>query len=84
MSPDPSSPEHAQPAAGLRVVRGSPDDAELAALVAGMVAMAGADDGEPEPGAPTSAWMDRSRTMRGANHALPLARGDAAWRNSLR
>lgn len=69
---------------GFRVVRGAPDDAELAALVAGVVAMASADNGEPEPGAPTSAWMDRSRTMRGAHHALPLARGSAAWRTSLR
>ena len=70
--------------AGLRVVRGSPDDAELAALVAGVVAMSAAGADEPEPGAPTSAWMDRSRTMRGASRALPLARGDAAWTHSLR
>ena len=69
---------------GLRVVRGTPDDAELAALVAGVVAMAAVNSDEPEPGAPTSAWMDRSRTMRGASHALPLARGEAAWKNSLR
>ncbi len=69
---------------GLRVVRGTPDEAELAALVAGVVAMAAAESDEPEPWAPTSAWMDRSRTMRGARHALPLARGNAAWRSSLR
>ena len=71
-------------AAGLRILRGSPDDAELAALVAGMVAVAGAGDEEPEPGAPTSAWMDRSRTMRAARGGLPLAHGDSAWRHSLR
>ncbi|WP_062135776.1 acyl-CoA carboxylase subunit epsilon [Demequina aestuarii] len=72
------------PDSGLRVLRGSPDDSEVAALVAGMAAIASAADEEPEPGAPTSAWMDRSRTMRGQHHSLPLARGGAAWRTSLR
>ncbi|WP_082104286.1 acyl-CoA carboxylase epsilon subunit [Demequina soli] len=72
-------------AAGLRVVRGTPDEAELAALVAAAAAMAAvaADEGE-EPGSPRSAWMDRSRTLRGYRGPLPLARGDAAWRHSLR
>lgn len=70
--------------AGLRVVRGTPDEAELAALVAGVVAMSARDADEPEPGAPTSAWMDRSRSMRGAHGVLPLARGEAAWKHSLR
>ncbi|MFW2513912.1 acyl-CoA carboxylase subunit epsilon [Demequina sp. SO4-13] len=71
-------------AAGLRVLRGSPNDSEVAALVAGMAAISQAAEEEPEPGAPTSAWMDRSRTMRGQHHSLPLARGGAAWRTSLR
>jgi len=70
--------------AGMRVVRGTPDDSELAALVAGMVAMAQAGADDDEPGAPTSAWMDRTRTMRGRRLMLPLGRGEAAWRNSLR
>lgn len=70
--------------AGMRVVRGAPDDAELAALVAGMVAMAQAGDEEDEPGAPTSAWMDRSRTLRGRRLLGPLGRGPVAWRTSLR
>lgn len=78
------SDERTQPASGLRVLRGSPDEAEVAALVAGMVAISSAQDEEPEPGAPTSAWMDRSRTMRGQHHSLPLARGGSAWRTSLR
>lgn len=69
--------------AGLRVVRGTPDEAELAALVAGMVAVASAEV-DDEPGAPTAAWMDRTRTMRGRRLMLPLGRGDAAWRHSLR
>ncbi|MFV0634262.1 acyl-CoA carboxylase subunit epsilon [Demequina sp.] len=71
-------------AAGMRIVRGAPDDAELAALIAGMVAVASADAGDDSPGAPTSAWMDRSRSMRGRHAPLPLGRGDAAWRHSLR
>ena len=71
-------------AAGMRIVRGSPDEAELAALVAGVVAVSAAGEDEEAPGAPTSAWMDRTRTMRGRRLMLPLGRGDAAWRHSLR
>ena len=71
-------------AAGLKVVRGTPDEAELAALVAGVAAFASIADAEDdEPGSPTSAWMDRSRTMRGRT-AGPLGRGANAWRHSLR
>ncbi len=70
-------------ASSLKIVRGTPDDAELAALVAGVVAMASASDSDA-PGAPTSAWMDRSRSMRGRPVRGPLGRGDAAWRHSLR
>ena len=70
-------------AAGMRIVRGAPDEAELAALVAGMVAVTSVADDEPA-GAPTSAWMDRSRSMRGRRVTFPIGRGDAAWRHSLR
>ncbi|WNM25155.1 acyl-CoA carboxylase subunit epsilon [Demequina capsici] len=73
-----------QAAASLRVVRGAPDEAELAALVAGMVAMASAAADEDGPGAPASAWMDRTRRMQGRRLMLPLGRGDDAWRHSLR
>ncbi len=69
-------------AAGLRVVRGTPDEAELAALIAAAAAVASA--GVEAPEAPTSAWMDRSRTMRGERATLPLSRGADAWRHSLR
>ncbi|WP_430867473.1 acyl-CoA carboxylase subunit epsilon [Demequina aurantiaca] len=69
--------------AGMKVVRGTPDDAELAALVAGMVAFTSAAD-DDEPGSPTSAWMDRVRTMRGRHAGGPLGRGPSAWRHSLR
>ncbi|WP_291379171.1 acyl-CoA carboxylase subunit epsilon [Demequina sp.] len=70
-------------AAAMRVVRGAPDDDELAALVAGMVAMANAAEQDEEPGSPTSAWMDRARTMRGIKVGV-LGRGSGAWRHSLR
>ncbi len=69
-------------ASSMRVVRGTLDDDELAALVAGMVAMAGRRE-EDDPGSPTSAWMDRSRTLRGARVGV-LGRGGSAWRHSLR
>jgi hypothetical protein len=67
----------------MRVVRGAPDDEELAALVAGVVAMASGAPDDDDPGSPTSAWMDRSRTLRGARHDI-LGRGESAWRHSLR
>ena len=64
----------------VQVVRGTPDDDELAALVAGLVAAsAGSDDHGPVPAA--SAWTDRVRVLRGS--APPRAGADA-WRWSLR
>jgi hypothetical protein len=70
-------------ASSMRVVRGTLDDDELAALVAGMAAIASAREDDDEPGAPTSAWMDRARTMRGVQVGV-LGRGSGAWRHSLR
>ena len=70
-------------AAGMRVVRGTPDEAELAALVAGVAAMRAAAEEDEDPAAPTSAWMDRSRTMRGHRQGV-LGRGANAWRHSMR
>ncbi len=67
----------------MQVVRGTVDDDELAALVAGMAAMASAEEDDVEPGSPTSAWMDRARTMRGVRVGV-LGRGSGAWRHSLR
>ncbi len=80
-----SEPVDPQAASGLRVVRGTPDEAVLAALVAGVAAMASAvADDAVEPGSPRSAWMDRSRSMRGRRIYAPLGRGSEAWRHSLR
>ena len=59
----------------LRVVRGEPDDAELAALIAVVSARASApaETTEPEP----NAWTDRTRLVR-----HPLPHGPGAWRAS--
>lgn len=77
------SEDMANAAASMQVVRGVPDEEELAALVAGMVAAASAAQDDDEPGSPTSAWMDRARTMRGVRVGV-LGRGSVAWRHSLR
>ncbi len=66
----------------VRVVRGTPDDVELAALVAGLVA-ASAGVEEPESEAtPSSAWSDRSRSLRGGRDRWRP--GATAWRWSGR
>jgi hypothetical protein len=59
----------------LRVVRGEPDDAELAALIAVVSARAGAAAPAPEP--EPNAWTDRSRLVR-----RELPHGPGAWRAS--
>ena len=66
-------------AAQMRVVRGDPDDLEVAALVAGLVAVAssGTHDGDDAPAA-TGQWTRRSRP------APPLPTGGDSWRWSLR
>ncbi|MBN9745102.1 acetyl-CoA carboxylase biotin carboxyl carrier protein subunit [Amycolatopsis sp. A1MSW2902] len=60
----------------LRVVRGNPDDAELAALTA-VVATAAAASAPAPPRRRTSWWGDRAAAV----HA-PIAAGDGAWRAS--
>jgi hypothetical protein len=59
----------------LRVVRGTPDDLELAALTA-VVASLRTPEPEGEQ-APPSRWADKASLMRGA-----LPRGAGAWRAS--
>ena len=79
--------EHTGETTELQVVRGAADDAELEAVVAGLIAVAAAQAAADETtleGDPRSAWMDRTRTMRGRRIMLPLARGGDAWRHSLR
>ncbi len=74
MSDEPADAPHVQ------VVRGAPDDVELAALVAGLAAVAVDDEPGGRPGG--SAWTDRSRRLRGAA-GTPVP-GPDAWRWSLR
>ncbi|TQM82744.1 acyl-CoA carboxylase epsilon subunit-like protein [Saccharothrix saharensis] len=60
----------------LRVVRGNPDDVELAAVTAVVVGLASA--GGPTADEPRrSAWSDKSRQVR-----RPLPHGPGAWRSS--
>lgn len=75
----------------VRIVRGTPDEVELAALVAGLAAVAAAT-GLPDDEAPLEEWTNRVRSVRG-NGAGVTARsfgGRAgrhnadAWRWSLR
>ncbi|MGQ0465608.1 MAG: acyl-CoA carboxylase epsilon subunit [Sporichthyaceae bacterium] len=60
----------------LRIVRGTPDEYELAALLAVVAARAGASAPAAPPKVP-SAWTDRSRLVR--RHLYP---GPGAWRAS--
>jgi hypothetical protein len=66
----------------VQVVRGTPDDVELAALVAGLVAATsgGEDDDLPDDAPP--AWSDRARALPGAS--ATWRPGGDAWRTSLR
>lgn len=65
-------------APAVRIVRGHPDDVELAALVAGLAASGSEED--EHPGNAPAAWSDRSRLLPRA--ARPV--GPDAWRWSLR
>lgn len=70
----------------VQVVRGAPDDVELAALVAGLVAATAPGEDAwsvhaDEPALP-AAWSDRSRTVPGAGTTWRT--GPDAWRTSLR
>ncbi|OLT39763.1 acetyl-CoA carboxylase biotin carboxyl carrier protein subunit [Saccharomonospora sp. CUA-673] len=58
----------------LRVVRGEPDDVELAALTAVVAGLAAGDSGE-EPAPRRSRWADRAALVR-----RPLTPGPGAWR----
>ena len=72
----------AETGAHVHVVRGAPDEVELAALVAGLVAASSQDAHVVDDHAgPPSAWSDRRRVLRGATGLQP---GPDAWRWSLR
>jgi len=64
---------------GVRVVRGTPDDIELVALVAGLASTTAADPHD-DTAEPVAAW-GRDRGIRGAR---PFGTHDDAWRWSSR
>lgn len=67
----------------VSVVRGTPDDVELAALVAGLVAASARD--EAPAVATASPWADHARRLQGPGATGVLGRrGADAWRWSLR
>lgn len=61
----------------LRVVRGTPDDDELAALTAVVAGMSGRAQRTPAAAPQRSRWADRSALVR-----RPLPFGPDAWRAS--
>jgi hypothetical protein len=61
----------------FHVVRGDPDDAEVAALTAVLAAAAAATGSAPAPRGPVSTWADPAARLR-----TPLAAGPGAWRAS--
>jgi opacity protein-like surface antigen len=77
--------------ASVRVVRGTPDEIEVAALVAGLAAAAAAAD-VPDDVAPVDEWTNRVRGLRGTGGGATAksfggraGRHNAdAWRWSLR
>lgn len=80
------APDTPMPDPHVQVVRGTPDDVELAALVAGLAAAAssapesGDDPAARAADAARARWMAPGR-LRGGT---PTARGADAWRWSLR
>jgi hypothetical protein len=76
---DPPEQTPEQRRALFRVIRGGPDDAEVAALTAVLAAAASAAaaSGDAPDDRGRSVWVDRASMMRG-----PLPVGPGAWRNS--
>lgn len=63
----------------VRVVRGEPDEVELAALVAGIIAAAASLGVEHPDDVELPAWTDHARRL-----GAPLLPGPDTWRWSLR
>lgn len=70
-----SADEPARPV--LRVVRGNPDDTELAALTTVLAAAASGGTASQEPRPRRSLWADRAAMLR-----MPPRPGPGAWRAS--
>lgn len=72
-----SDEEPARPV--LRIVRGEPDAAEVAALTAVLAAAGGGDGGEAPDATPRSGWSRHVDLVRG-----PVHPGPGGWRASAR
>jgi acyl-CoA carboxylase epsilon subunit len=67
----------------LRIVRGNPDDVEIAALTAALSGLAAAKDAVAEPQRrPMSLWGDPAAAVRHPAGRRPLRPGPHAWRAS--
>lgn len=66
-------------ALAVQVVGGHPDDVEVAALVAGLAAVAGGNEEPPEPEPEPAQWADRARRLG----TVPTTRSPDQWRWSL-
>ncbi|MDR7301332.1 acyl-CoA carboxylase subunit epsilon [Haloactinomyces albus] len=81
---DESAPHDEPQRPVLRIVRGAPDDAEIAALTAALtgVAAANAAAATTPRRRPLSMWADRSAGLRHPGGRRPLRPGPNAWRAS--
>ncbi|ASO22559.1 Ser/Thr protein kinase RdoA (MazF antagonist) [Actinoalloteichus hoggarensis] len=61
----------------LRIIRGEPDDVELAALTAVLASLPAAAPPVTDPEPARSGWADRAASLR-----RPLFPGPDAWRRS--
>lgn len=67
----------------LRIVRGSADDAEIAAVTAALTAVAAASAAAPQQGPERlSEWASRSSALRRTGAQQTLRPGPNAWRAS--
>ncbi|MGW1681253.1 acyl-CoA carboxylase epsilon subunit [Saccharopolyspora sp. NPDC002376] len=67
----------------LRIVRGDPDEVELAALTAALTGLAAAKAASAEPERePMSLWGDPAAAVRNPAGRRPLRPGPHAWRAS--
>ncbi|PFG42537.1 acyl-CoA carboxylase epsilon subunit-like protein [Isoptericola jiangsuensis] len=66
----------------VRVVRGAPDDVEVAALVAGLAAVSARDD-LPDDVAPVEEWTNRARNLRGNGAATARSFGGRSGRHNM-
>ncbi|MEV0701758.1 acyl-CoA carboxylase subunit epsilon [Saccharopolyspora sp. NPDC050389] len=67
----------------LRIVRGNPDDAEIAALTAALSGVAAANAAAAAPQQrPMSLWGDPAAALRHPAGRRPLRPGPHAWRAS--